>query len=245
MEVSSDYNKFLSTQLKIQKAREGFEVKLLTPIEFSAILYLTYDLQQFMIKPTGAYPAFDAIVIPILSITSMTTPESSSPDSSPVVNLRLTLPPFAVSISFPSDCRSFSSFVESIEFLRMTLGQSHMTQAQREIFELRKTNEQMQATIETLHATKLQQDQVIQELSRLMKTMATPDTPPQVNEKQASPVSRPVANVQQADPTAQVAKNSQPQTTKSNSTQAAESNSQTKAEKAETETQDKPQEEKK
>ena len=171
MEVSSDYNKFLSTQLKIQKARDGFEVKLLTPIEFSAILYLTYDLQQFIIKPTGAYPAFDAIVIPILSITTMTTPEPASPNSNPIVNLRLTLPPFAVSISFPSDCRSFSSFVESIEFLRMTLSQSPMTQAQREIHELRKTNEQMQSTIETLHAMKLQQDQVIQELSRLMKTM--------------------------------------------------------------------------
>ena len=172
MEVSSDYNKFLSTQLKIQKARDGFEVTLLSPIEFSAILYLTYDLQQFIIKPTGAYPAFDAIVIPILSITTMTTPEPTTTNSNPIVNLRLTLPPFAVSISFPSDCRSFSSFVESIEFLRMTLSQSHMTQAQREIHELRKTNEQMQATIETLQTTKLQQDQVIQELSKLMKSMA-------------------------------------------------------------------------
>ena len=187
MEVSSDYNKFLSTQLKIQKARDGFEVKLLTPIEFSAILYLTYDLQQFIIKPTGAYPAFDAIVIPILSITTMTTPESASPNSNPIVNLRLTLPPFAVSISFPSDCRSFSSFVESIEFLRMTLSQSHMTQAQREIHELRKTNEQMQATIETLHATKLQQDQVIQELSRLMKSMAQSSEQQQQQNSNSSP----------------------------------------------------------
>ena len=185
MEVSSDYNKFLSTQLKIQKARDGFEVTLLTPIEFSAILYLTYDLQQFIIKPTGAYPAFDAIVIPILSITTMTTPEPASPNANPIVNLRLTLPPFAVSISFPSDCRSFSSFVESIEFLRMTLSQSHMTQAQREIHELRKNNEQLQATIETLQTTKIQQDQVIQELSRLMKSM-TQSAEEKANEKETN-----------------------------------------------------------
>ena len=66
MENSIDYNKFLSIQLKIQKARDGFEVKLLSPIEFDAILYITYDLRQFVVKPTGAYPAFDAIVIPIL-----------------------------------------------------------------------------------------------------------------------------------------------------------------------------------
>ena len=172
MENSIDYNKFLSIQLKIQKARDGFEVKLLSPIEFDAILYITYDLRQFVVKPTGAYPAFDAIVIPILSITSMNTTElSASTDSNPIVYLRLSLPPFSVSIAFPSDCRSFSSFIESIEFLRTTMTPLHMTQAEREIHELRKTNEVLTNTIQSLHNTKLQQDQVIQELSRLLKTM--------------------------------------------------------------------------
>ncbi|OHS95186.1 hypothetical protein TRFO_02113 [Tritrichomonas foetus] len=174
MENSADFNKFLSIQLKIQKARDGFEVKLLTPIEFNAILYLTYDLRQFIVKPTGAYPAFDAIVIPILSITSMNTTEPATiADSNPTVHLRLTLPPFSVSISFPSDCRSFSSFIESLEFLRATMTPSHMTQAQREIHELRKTNEELTETIESLHTTKLQQDQVIQQLSCLLKSMTT------------------------------------------------------------------------
>lgn len=172
MENSPDFNKFLSIQLKIQKARDGFEVKLLTPIEFEAILYLTYDLRQFIVKPTGAYPAFDAIVIPILSITSMTTTDPST-NSNPTVHLRLTLPPFAVSISFSSDCRAFSNFIESLEFLRATMTPSHMTQAQREIHELRKTNEELTSTIESMHTTKLQQDQVIQELSLLLKTMTS------------------------------------------------------------------------
>ena len=172
MEQSSDFNKFLSIQLKIQKARDGFEVKLITPIEFDAILYLTYDLRQFVVKPTGAYPAFDAIVVPILAITSMTTTEPTVVDSNPMVHLRLTLPPFAMSIEFPTDCRSFASFIESLEFLRMTLNPSHMTQAQREIHELRKTNEDLTYTVEALRETKVQQDQVIQELSRLLKDMS-------------------------------------------------------------------------
>lgn len=177
MEQSPDFNKFLSIQLKIQKARDGFEVKLIAPIEFDAILYLTYDLRQFILKPSGAYPAFDAIVIPIMSITSLTTTEpSTTNDTNPSVHLRLTLPPFALSISFPSDCRSFSSFIESLEFLRMTLNPTRLTQSQREIHELRKTNEDLSSSLEALHSTKLQQDQVIQELSVLLKSFSTQES---------------------------------------------------------------------
>lgn len=174
MEQSADFNKFLSIQLKIQKARDGFAVKLIAPIEFDAILYLTYDLRQFILKPTGAYPAFDAIVVPLLAITSMNTtePTTMDPESNPMVHLRLTLPPFAVSIAFPTDCRSFASFLESLEFLRSCLNPSHMTQAQREIHELRKTNEELSTVIDTMRTTKLQQDQVIQELSRVLKEMS-------------------------------------------------------------------------
>ena len=102
-----------------------------------------------------------------------TTEPSTITDSNPIVHLRLTLPPFAVSISFPSDCRSFSCFIESLEFLRTTMTPSHMTQAQREVHELRKTNEELTNTIQSLHTTKMQQDQLIQELSRLLKTMTT------------------------------------------------------------------------
>jgi hypothetical protein len=134
---SSDFNKFLAIQLKMQKARDGFQVRLISPIEFDALLYLTYDLRQYVVKPSGAYPAFDAIVIPILSITSMNTTEPGTVvESNPQVHLRLTLPPFAATIAFSSDCRSFATFVESLEFLRLTLNPAHMTPAQREIHEL-------------------------------------------------------------------------------------------------------------
>lgn len=173
MEQSSEFNKFLSIQLKIQKSRDGLEVKLVSPIEFDAILYLTYDLRQFVVKPTGAYPAFDAIVVPILSITSMNTTEpATASDLNPMVHLRLTLPPFALSIAFPTDCRSFASFIESLEFLRATLSPSLMSQAQKEIHELRQSNEELNNTVEALRATKVKQDQVIQELSRLLKDMS-------------------------------------------------------------------------
>jgi hypothetical protein len=166
---SSDFNKFLAIQLKIQKVRDGFEVTLINPIEFDALLYLAYDLRQFVIKPTGAYPAFDAIVVPILAITSMTTTEpSTTADMNPQIHLRLTLPPFALSIAFPSDCRSFSSFLESMEFLRMTINPTQMSHAQREIYELRKANDDLHSAVDSLKSMKTQQDQLIQELSKLL-----------------------------------------------------------------------------
>ncbi|KAH0790567.1 hypothetical protein GPJ56_005556 [Histomonas meleagridis] len=173
--LSSDFNKFLSLQLKTQKAREGFDVKLIAPVELDAILYLTYDLQQFILKPNGKYTTFDAIVIPIFSIISLNTTEpTTAVDSNPEVHLRLTLPPFAVSIAFPTDCRSFSSFLETLEFLRMTLNQSKLTPAQREIHELVKTNEILMSTIESLRSTKQQQEEVIQELAQILKTLTVP-----------------------------------------------------------------------
>jgi hypothetical protein len=169
---SADFNRFLAIQLKIQKVREGFEVNLISPIEFEAILYLTYDLRQFIVKPTGAYPAFDAIVVPILAITSMTTTEPSTiADMNPQVHLRLTLPPFAISIAFPTDCRSFSSFLESVEFLRMTLNPAQMSHAQREICELRKSNDDLHSAVDSLKSVKVQQDQVIQELTKLLAAL--------------------------------------------------------------------------
>jgi hypothetical protein len=171
---SSDFNKFLAIQLKMQKARDGLDVRLMSPIESDALLYLTYDLRQYVVKPSGAYPAFEAIVIPILSITSMTTTEPSTTESNPQVHLRMTLPAFAVTIAFSSDCRSFTTFVESLEFLRLTLNPAHMTPAQREIHELRAANEELTSTIEMLTTTKAQQDQVIQELSTLLMALRAP-----------------------------------------------------------------------
>lgn len=177
--LSSDFNKFLSIQLKIQKARDGFEVKMISPIAFDALIYLTYDLEQFVIKPTGAYPAFDAIVIPILSITTMTTSDpSASLDLNPAVHLRLSLPPFAVSFAFPADCRSFGQFTESLEFLRLTLSPSTMTHSQREIYQLRKTNEELSNAVTSLQTTRLQQEQIIQELSKILNSL-TQDQPQQ------------------------------------------------------------------
>jgi hypothetical protein len=43
-----------------------------------------------------------------------------------------------------------------------------MTAGQREIHHLRETNDELTTTIEVLRTAKLQQDQVIQELSRLL-----------------------------------------------------------------------------
>ena len=169
MELSSDFNKFLSTQLKIQKAREGFEAKMISPIEFNSIIYLNYDLEKFIVKPIGVYPAFDSIMIPILSITTMNTTEPTTlGNSNPAVHLRLTIPPFSISLEFPSDCRSFGTFIETIEFLILTLNPNHLNQSQKEIFDLRKNNEQLQSTIHAFHSTKIQQEQVIQELSKLL-----------------------------------------------------------------------------
>jgi hypothetical protein len=169
---SEDFNKFLALQLKIQKAREGFDVKLVSPIEFDAVLYLTYDLCQFVVKPTDAYPAFDAIVVPILAITTMTTTDPSAvAGSNPLVHLRLTLPPFALSLAFSTDCRPFSSFLESLEFLRITLNPRQVCPAEREVHELRKTNDDLHTAIDGLRSVKVHQDRVIQELTRLLATL--------------------------------------------------------------------------
>jgi hypothetical protein len=170
---SDDFNKFLTIQLKIQKARDGFEVRLVTPIELDAILYLTYDLRQFILKPSGVCSVFEAIVLPILAITSMTTTEPSTvADTNPQVHLRMSLPPFDLSIAFSSDYRSFSTFVESVEFLRMTLNPGQMAPAQREIHELRKANDDLQTTVDSLRTVKLQQEDVIQELARLLAKLS-------------------------------------------------------------------------
>jgi len=170
MDLSSDYNRFLSTQLKIQKARDGFEVKMLSPIEFNAVIYLTYDLQQYIIKPLGVCPAFESIVIPIMSISSLKTNDPSTDGiANPEVHIKLSIPPFGISLSFPTDCRSFGYFVESTEFLSMTLGPSQMTQSQREVLELRKANEQLQSIIQSYQIYKGQQDSLIKELSGAMK----------------------------------------------------------------------------
>ena len=191
MEQSSDFNKFLSIQLKIQKAREGFEVKMISPIVFDALIYLTYDLQQFVIKPTGAYPAFDAIVIPILTITNMTTTEpSTSQDLNPAVHLRLSLPPFALSFAFSADFRSFGQFIESLEFLRLTLAPSTLTQSQKELHELRKTNEELSNAVTSLQTTRLQQEQIIQELSKILQNL----TQESLNHSEAQQTS---SNIQQ------------------------------------------------
>jgi hypothetical protein len=169
---SPDYNRFLALQLKVQKVRNGFEVGILSPIECDAMLSLSYDLRQYVLKPVGAYPVFEAIVIPVLSIASMTTTDpTTSPDSSPQVHLRLTLPPFAVSLGFSRDCRSFSTFLESLEFLRIALNPARPAPVQREAEELRARNEELAGALEQLRATKAQQDQVIQELSRLVVTL--------------------------------------------------------------------------
>jgi hypothetical protein len=168
---SPDYNRFLTLQLKIQKAHNGFEITLLSPIEFEAVAYLTYDLRQYVLKPIGVCPAFDSIMIPIPSITSMTTSELTSASGSILqVHLRLTLPPFAVSLGFPRDCQSFGIFIESIEFLQLTLNPPQFSLPHREIQELRELNGELNNTLKLLKSTKAQQEQVIQELSQLLVT---------------------------------------------------------------------------
>jgi hypothetical protein len=165
-----DYNKFLALQLKMQKVRNGFEVSVLSPIECDAVLSLSYDLRQYVVKPGGNYPAFEAIVIPVLSIVSLTTTEPTiSHDSSPQVHLRLSLPPFSISLGFSRDCRSFATFIESLEFLRVAL--MRIAQGERMVEELRTTNEDLTAALDQLRATKIQQDELIQELSRLVVTL--------------------------------------------------------------------------
>jgi hypothetical protein len=171
---SPDYNRFLALQLKMQKARGGFEVQVLSSVEFEAVIFLTYELRQFVIKPGGICPAFDSILIPIASITSMTTVEpSANPESNPQVCLRFALPPFSVSISFSRDCRSFTTFVELIEFLRMTLNPPQLPPAHREIQELREANDELTTTVEQLKNVKSQQEAIIQELSRLLASVTT------------------------------------------------------------------------
>jgi FtsZ-binding cell division protein ZapB len=166
---SPDYNRFLALQLKMQKARSGFEVKLLSPIELDAVAYLTYDLRSYVFKPIAICPAFELISIPIASITSMTTTEpTSARESNPQVHLRLALPPFRVSISFSRDCRSFATFLETIEFIRLSGNVTQVPAGHREIQELREANEDLNNEVEQLRMMKHQQDQVIEEMSRLL-----------------------------------------------------------------------------
>jgi hypothetical protein len=92
-------------------------------------------------------PFFELIVIPIPSITSMTTNErTSAPESIAQVHFELTLPPFAVL----RDCRSFGTFIESIEFLRLG-NLPNFSSAHREIQEV---NGELNNAIELLKSTK-------------------------------------------------------------------------------------------
>jgi hypothetical protein len=75
---------------------------------------------------------------------------------------------FVISIAFPSDCRSCSSFLESVEFLRMTLKPAQMSHAQTEICGLRKANDGLHSAVDSLRSVKTQQDQLIQELTKLL-----------------------------------------------------------------------------
>jgi hypothetical protein len=49
----TESDEFLALQAKVQKARGGLEVRLLAPVELEAVAFLTYDLREFMLKPTA------------------------------------------------------------------------------------------------------------------------------------------------------------------------------------------------
>ena len=116
MENSPDFNKFLSIQLKIQKARDGFEVKLLTPIEFEAILYLTYDLRQFIVKPTGAYPAFDYFNDHHRSFNQFKSNRSSSVNASTFCSFHFIFVRLQSLFQFYRISRIFESNYDSISY---------------------------------------------------------------------------------------------------------------------------------
>ena len=167
MDSKTIFNRFLAIQLKMQKVREGLDVQLVKPLEVDASLSLTYDLQYFLIKPRTQTAPFQSIVVPITSIIYLTTSDPSITD--PVVEIRLPQPPFGISLVFPSDCRSYIDFLDTMEFLKTTLKQSHHTEDNPELKALREKNEELITTSEMLREVKQQQNAVIQSLLSLLQ----------------------------------------------------------------------------